>query len=103
MTQPERMWAPTSEPFSSRQMFASGSFSFSRIAQASPAGPPPTMAKSYSMTSRSMSPGCALIGNSSWCTAEPFILPERGGYLGCMRMAPSRRIVSAFSMLLVQM
>jgi hypothetical protein len=54
MTQPERMWAPISEPFSSRQMPASGRFSFSRIAQARPAGPPPTMAKSYSMTSRSI-------------------------------------------------
>src|SRR5580692_1461953 len=53
MTAPESACAPMAEAFSSTQMLVSGLSCLSRIAQARPAGPPPTMAMSYSMTSRS--------------------------------------------------
>ena len=56
MTAPERICAPISEPFSSRQTLISPPFSaascFSRIAAARPAGPPPTTTMSYSIDSR---------------------------------------------------
>src|SRR5882757_6287100 len=56
-TAPERMWAPTSEPFSTRQtemsLPASAAFCLMRQAAARPAGPPPTTRTSYSITSRS--------------------------------------------------
>src|SRR5580704_5083283 len=53
MTAPESACAPMAEAFSSTQMLVSGLSCLSRMAQARPAGPPPTMAMSYSMTSRS--------------------------------------------------
>ncbi|GIW56984.1 MAG: hypothetical protein KatS3mg082_3388 [Nitrospiraceae bacterium] len=58
-TAPERMCAPTSEPFSSTTIersvpFASASC-FRRIAAVSPAGPAPTITTSTSMLSRSIS------------------------------------------------
>src|SRR5690348_6087739 len=53
MTAPESACAPTAEAFSRMQMLVSGLSCLSRMAQASPAGPPPTIAMSYSMTSRS--------------------------------------------------
>ena len=50
ITAPERMWAPTSEPFSSTATEisdpAAAASCFSRIAAASPAGPAPTMTTS---------------------------------------------------------
>src|ERR671914_1143445 len=52
ITAPERMCAPTSEPFSSTHTEMSGESCFSRIAAASPAGPPPTTTTSYCMDSR---------------------------------------------------
>src|SRR5476651_979637 len=56
-TAPERMWAPTSEPFSTTQTLislpASAAFCFSRQAADRPAGPAPTMTTSNSMYSRS--------------------------------------------------
>ena len=58
MMAPERMCAPISEPFSSRQTETSfplcAASCFSRIAAARPAGPPPTITTSYSIASRSM-------------------------------------------------
>src|SRR5476649_2661179 len=56
-TAPERMCAPTSEPFSTTQTLislpASAAFCFSRQAADRPAGPAPTMTTSNSMYSRS--------------------------------------------------
>ena len=43
MTAPERMCAPTSEPFSTTTTLVSGESCLSRIAAASPAGPAPTI------------------------------------------------------------
>src|SRR5579862_8717531 len=51
-TAPERMWAPTSEPFSTMTTDFSGATCFNRIAAASPAGPAPTMTTSNSIDSR---------------------------------------------------
>src|SRR6201985_3109212 len=53
ITAPESACAPTADAFSNTQMLVSGLSCLSRMAQESPAGPPPTMATSYSMTSRS--------------------------------------------------
>src|SRR5688572_25858447 len=52
MTAPERMWAPTSEPFSTTTTLMSGEICLSRMAAASPAGPAPTMTTSNSIASR---------------------------------------------------
>ena len=56
-TAPERMCAPTSEPFSTTQTLisppAASACCFRRIAADSPAGPAPTTTTSYSITSRS--------------------------------------------------
>src|SRR5919201_1777812 len=67
MTAPESWWAPATLPFSTTATGTSPSFSVSsgssssscssRIAQASPAGPPPTMATPTSMRSSSGSVG----------------------------------------------
>ena len=46
ITAPDRIWAPISEPFSRTQTLVSGESCFSRMAAASPAGPPPTMTTS---------------------------------------------------------
>src|ERR1043165_6455603 len=48
------------EAFSKTQIFLSGCSCLSRIAKASPDGPPPTTTTSYSMTSRSIF-SCSLI------------------------------------------
>ena len=57
ITAPDRMFAPISDPFSSTQTDtsrpASAARCFTRIAAASPAGPPPTTTTSYSIASRS--------------------------------------------------
>ena len=59
ITAPDRMWAPTSEPFSSTATEisdpASAASCFRRMAAASPAGPAPTTTTSYSIASRSAS------------------------------------------------
>ncbi len=60
-TAPEREWAPRLAAFSRTQTLRSGFSCFRRMAQAKPAGPPPTIATSYSMTSRAIS----LIGMAS--------------------------------------
>src|SRR5262249_29658734 len=52
MTAPERMCAPTSEPFSSTTTDVSGESCLSLMAAASPAGPAPTIATSNSIVSR---------------------------------------------------
>ena len=52
ITAPERIWAPTSEPFSTTTTEHSGKSCFRRIAAASPAGPAPTTTTSNSMLSR---------------------------------------------------
>ena len=56
MTAPDRMWAPISEPFSTRQTDSSAPDSpascIRRHAVDNPAGPPPTTTTSYSITSR---------------------------------------------------
>src|SRR5258708_5823114 len=51
-TAPDKECAPRLAAFSSTQTLNAGLSCFSRIAQASPAGPAPTFATSYSMTSR---------------------------------------------------
>ena len=53
ITAPDRMCAPTSPPFSTRQTEIPGSSCLARIAAASPAGPPPTTTTSNSIASRS--------------------------------------------------
>ena len=53
ITAPERMCAPMVLDFSITQTLMSGSSCLSRIANARPAGPAPTVTTSYSMTSRS--------------------------------------------------
>ena len=57
-TAPDRIWAPTSPPFSIRHtsIFLSASLAscFSRIAADRPDGPPPTITTSNSITSRSI-------------------------------------------------
>jgi hypothetical protein len=52
ITAPERMCAPTSEPFSSTHTEMSGESCLRRIAAARPAGPAPTTTTSYSIDSR---------------------------------------------------
>jgi hypothetical protein len=52
MTAPDRECAPRLAAFSSTQIFKAGLSCFSLMAQDNPAGPAPTMATSYSMTSR---------------------------------------------------
>ena len=54
ITAPESECAPTAEPFSSTQTLRSGLSCLRRMAHARPAGPAPTIATSYSITSRSM-------------------------------------------------
>src|SRR6185503_9025429 len=54
ITAPERMCAPTSEPFSSTHTLACGETCFARIAAARPAGPAPTTTMSYCIDSRAM-------------------------------------------------
>ena len=53
-TAPDRICAPTSEPFSSTTTFRSGSICFRRIAADRPAGPAPTITTSNSIDSRSI-------------------------------------------------
>ena len=55
MTAPDRECAPRLAAFSSTQMLKSGFSCFRRMAHARPAGPAPTIATSYSMTSRALS------------------------------------------------
>src|SRR3954462_8111929 len=59
-TAPDRICAPTSEPFSSTQTEISAPFSaascLSRIAADRPAGPAPTITTSYGIDSRSLIP-----------------------------------------------
>src|SRR4051812_9908128 len=64
MTAPERMCAPTSEPFSTTTTPISGDICLSRIAAASPAGPAPTITTSNSIASRAGS-SCVLIGGTA--------------------------------------
>ena len=68
MTAPERMWAPTSEPFSSTatetSVPAAAAPCLSRIAAASPAGPAPTITTSYSIASRAGSSVTARLPSS---------------------------------------
>ena len=54
-TQPERIWAPTSLPFSTTQTDSSGLICFSRIAAARPPGPAPTTSTSNAIDSRGVS------------------------------------------------
>src|SRR4051794_29474076 len=65
MTAPERMWAPTSEPFSTTTTPISGDSCLRRIAAASPAGPAPTITTSNSIASRA--------GSSSALASGAFI------------------------------
>ena len=64
MTAPDRMCAPTAEPFSSTttdsSLPASAASCFRRIAAASPAGPAPTMTTSNSIASLGGSSRCGL-------------------------------------------
>src|SRR5262249_36376632 len=62
ITAPERMCAPTSEPFSTTTTVVSGESCLSRSAAASPAGPAPTITTSNSIASRAGS--SSLIGFS---------------------------------------
>jgi hypothetical protein len=77
MTAPERMWAPTSEPFSITQTETSRPPSAaswrSRIAAARPAGPAPTITTSNSMDSRSIvpSPWCGVAIRGAYISVEP--------------------------------
>src|SRR6266436_6957743 len=64
MIAPERICAPTSEPFSTTTTVKSGESCLSRIAAASPAGPAPTITTSNSIASRAGS-SSALIGFSN--------------------------------------
>ncbi len=68
MTAPDRMCAPTSEPFSTTQTEisfpSSAARCFRRIAALRPAGPAPTITTSYSIDSRDMP--CPL-ANASRC------------------------------------
>ncbi len=52
ITAPDRICAPISLPFSTRQTEASGASCFRRIAAARPDGPPPTITTSNSIASR---------------------------------------------------
>src|SRR5438552_12164288 len=76
ITAPERICAPTSEPFSSTQTLtsrpASAASCFKRIAADRPEGPPPTMTTSYSMTSRGTNRSSALWQRSHYnCVSSP--------------------------------
>src|SRR4051812_46786445 len=63
MTAPERMCAPTSDPFSTTTTLVSAESCLSRIAAARPAGPAPTITTSNSIASRA--------GNSSALIGPP--------------------------------
>src|SRR6185312_6268866 len=74
ITAPDRMWAPTSEPFSSTQTdtswLRSAASCFSRIAAERPAGPPPTITTSYSIDSRAI-PVSLCSAFSRWTSPRP--------------------------------
>ena len=76
MTAPDRMWAPTSEPFSSTATLISLpafiASCFSRMAADRPAGPPPTITTSYSIASRGSSGTSAPI----WSTISSAMKPS---------------------------
>ncbi len=63
-TAPERIWAPTSEPFSNTTTDSSGLTCFRRMAAERPAGPAPTITTSNSMLSRSGSSVISVIDPS---------------------------------------
>src|SRR5215207_3824777 len=63
ITATERMWAPTSEPFSTTTTEMSDESCFSRMAAANPAGPAPTITTSNSIASRAGS-SCVFIRTS---------------------------------------
>ena len=98
ITAPDRAWTPSSEALSSRHTVRSGSICFRRMAQASPAGPPPTMATSYSIWSRSVIPvSCGWpagewvrMSDLAWTRAWPG--PPRGQKIGCTRQGRCSRI-----------
>src|SRR6185436_15826314 len=75
ITAPERMWAPTSAPFSTTATETSPPVSaancFSRIAAERPAGPAPMTTTSYSMASRAI---CSVISTTR---GLPFSAPYR--------------------------
>src|SRR5687768_14760190 len=77
ITAPERMWAPTSAPFSMTATVMSGLICFSRIAAARPEGPAPTTTTSYSIDSRWTPSLMALAAPS---TGAPRARPLRGSY-----------------------
>src|SRR6267154_3325646 len=52
ITAPDKMWAPTSDPFSTTTTVRSALSCFSRIAAARPDGPAPTITTSNSIDSR---------------------------------------------------
>src|SRR2546430_2734212 len=61
ITAPDRICAPTSEPFSTTTMLRSALSCFSRIAAARPDGPAPTITTSNSMDSRGGSSSALMI------------------------------------------
>src|SRR3984893_12129463 len=73
MTSAERIWAPTSEPFSTTTTAASGKSCFNRIAAASPDGPAPTITTSKSIASRAGNPSVLI--RTSLLDAAPSQLP----------------------------
>jgi hypothetical protein len=54
MTAPDKICAPTSDPFSNMQTLVSGDCCLMRIAADKPAGPAPTITTSYGIDSRSL-------------------------------------------------
>src|SRR5882672_9778709 len=98
-TAPDRIWAPTSEPFSMTQTASSRAAAaascFSRIAAASPDGPAPTITTSYSIVSRCILPFPRWVPGAPPCTCNrrPFYTDWAGRQIAGAResLAPHGR------------
>ena len=82
-TMPERMCAPTSEPFSTTTTDRPASSSLSRIAAARPAGPAPTTTTSNSIASRAGSSSSPAIFSCFPVLARGRPAPPRNAGLNC--------------------
>ncbi len=78
ITAPDRICAPTVEAFSITHTDSSGLSCLRRIANASPAGPAPTVMTSYSIVSRSLMSGSVKAGKAGRRAAGMADAPRKG-------------------------
>src|SRR5262245_19132554 len=90
MTAPERMCAPTSEPFSTTTTLMSGDSCLSRMAAARPAGPAPTITTRNSIASRGGSSSSAMSISSKPAARFSTFDKARQSARTARRMTPDR-------------